>query len=266
MEFPLDEYCQRTGAASTGAASLELLEEMQRTQLYAMPFENFDIQLGRGIDLSPEHLIDKLIRHRRGGYCFELNGLFLSALRSIGFEARPLLARVHVGGEPTGRGHQLSLVTLSGREWIADVGFGGACPRAPIPLEHGIESIQGHQTFRLAPHELGYMLQLKLPDGEWQNLYSFDLTPVVPSDITYGNHFTSTHPSSFFTSARVAVRSTPEGQSRLFNFNVTTLAAGEELTEQLPDNDTYLAELRTRFGIDLDAEYSDLQTVPTGAT
>ncbi len=261
MEFPLDEYAQHTGVASTGAATVERLADLQKAQLYAMPFENFDIQLGRGIDLSPDRLVDKLLRNHRGGYCFELNGLFLSALQTICFEARPLLARVHVGGEPTGRSHQLSLVTISGREWIADVGFGGACPREPLPLEHGIESRQGTQTFRLAPHPLGHMLQLQQPDGGWQDLYSFDLSPVVSNDIIYGNHFTSTHPASFFTFARVAVRWSPEGQTRLFNFSLTTVDAEGERTEQLPDDDGYLTELSTRFGIELDAAYTDLKPI-----
>ncbi len=261
MDFPLDEYCERTGASGSGGPTVERLAELQTRQLYTLPFENFDIQLGRGIDLDPAHLLDKLIRRRRGGYCFELNGLLLSALQSVGFESRPLLARVHVSGEPTGRSHQLSLVTIDGRDWITDAGFGGACPREPIPLEAGVESVQGPLTFRLQTHPLGHILQLKQPDDTWQDLYSFDLTPVVAMDITYGNHFTSTHPASFFTTARIAVRWSAEGQRRLFNFSATTTTADGEQNEQLPDDESYLTELATRFGIELDADYADLRPV-----
>ena len=261
MTFPIDEYCERIGAPAGGGRTVERLAELQTAQLFTMPFENFDIQLGRGINLDPDHLIDKLIRHRRGGYCFELNGLFLSALRAFGFEARPLLARVHVSGEPTGRSHQLSLLNIDGRDWIADVGFGGACPRQPIPLQEGTESRQGPLTFRLQRHQLGNMLQLRQSDGSWQDQYSFDLTPVVPMDITYGNHFTSTHPDSFFTSARIAVRWSAEGQQRLFNFNATTTTASGEQQDQLSDDESYLSELTARFGIELDAGYSDLRPI-----
>ena len=256
-DFPLDEYCERTGAPVGGPVNEDRLEELQRAQIYSIPFENFDIQLGRGIDLSSAHLIDKLVRNRRGGYCFELNGLFIAALRTAGFDARELLARVHVSGEPTGRGHQLSLATVSGREWIVDVGFGGGSPRRPILLEHGVETLQDGLLFRLVPHELGHMLQLQR-DGRWTDLYSFDLTPVLPSDIAYGNHFTSTHPSSIFTLSRIAVRSFPDGQSRLFNFRCTTVRGGVEQVEELPDDERYLSELRSRFGIDLDSDYADL--------
>ena len=260
--FPLDEYLQRIGASAGGAITEARLAELQRANLFALPFENFDIQLGRGINLDPQHLIDKLLRNQRGGYCFELNGLFLSALRAEGFEARPLLARVHVSGEPSGRSHQLSLVTLSGRNWITDVGFGGACPRLPMPLEYHTEVAQDGQVFRLTEHPLGYLLQLQQENGQWLDLYSFDLTPVVANDIVYGNHFTSTHPASFFTTARIAVRWTPEGQQRLFNFSATTVKGSDEQTDTLADDDSYLLELKARFGIELDAPYSALQPLP----
>ena len=256
-EFPLDEYYQRVRAPSVGPINEDRLEELQRAQVYTIPFENFDIQLGRGIDLTEDQLVEKLIRSQRGGYCFELNGLFLRALQKLGFEARALLARVHVSGEPTGRGHQLSLVTLGGRDWIVDVGFGGACPRRPMLLEHGVETEHDGHLFRLVAHELGHMLQGKL-DDEWRDLYSFDLEPVVPSDIAYGNHFTSSHPSSFFTFSRVAVRWFPGGQARLFNFRCTTTTGDDEQIDELPDDENYLSELKSRFGIDLDANYSEL--------
>jgi N-hydroxyarylamine O-acetyltransferase len=105
------------------------------------------------------------------------------------------------------------------------------------------------------------MLQLKLPDGSWQDLYSFDLTPVVPMDITYGNHFTSTHPASFFTTARIAVRWSPDGQQRLFNFNATTTTASGEQSEELADDESYLSELAIRLGIELNADYADLKPI-----
>lgn len=264
-DFPLDEYCERTGAPVGGQANEDRLEELQRAQIYSIPFENFDIQLGRGIDLNLDHLIDKLVRSSRGGYCFELNGLFLEALRSAGFEARPLLGRVHVTGEPSGRGHQLSLVKISGREWIVDVGFGGGCPRQPILVEHGVETLHDGRLFRLAPHELGHMLQYH-DDGNWTDLYSFDLAPVVPNDIAYGNYFTSSNPASLFTFSRIAVRSFPDGVSRLFNFRCTTDRAGNRSVEELPDDERYLSELQSRFGIELEVDYSNLAALAMEST
>jgi N-hydroxyarylamine O-acetyltransferase len=257
MDFPIDEYLERTGAESTGPPSVAQLEALQRAQIYAIPFENFDIQLGRGVDLTPEHLQQKLIRSRRGGYCFELNGLFLAAIRALGYEARALLGRVHISGEATGRGHQLSLVTIDGRDWAVDVGFGGGCPRRPLPLEEGAVGDHDGRTLRLVPHELGWMLQQQA-DG-WHNLYSFDLTPVVPADIVYGNHFTSTHPSSIFRQSRIAVRAFPDRQLALYDFRCTTSQGDDRNVDELPDDAGYLTQLAERFGIELDAGYDALR-------
>src|SRR5262249_47875451 len=151
------------------------------------------------------------------GYCFELNGLFLMASHAFGFEARPLLARVHLRGEPTARTHELILVTIHGREWIADVGFGGPGLRAPIPFELNHPTTQDGLTFQLVDAGLyGIMLQSQ-KGNQWLDLYSFDLGHVFPADIALGNHFTSTHPSSLFTFARVAALPRPNGRVALFN-------------------------------------------------
>ena len=255
--FPLDEYLERIGLSGSRAATLDRLEAMQRAQSYTIPFENFDIALGRGISLDADRLVEKLVRSRRGGYCFELNGLFLSAIQAMGFEARALLGRVHIAGEPTGRGHQLSLVEIDGRRFIADVGFGGMCPRAPIPLEIDRVSEQDGVGFRLQEHALGTMVQVRHAD-DWQDLYSFDLGPVVPADIAYGNHFTSTHPASFFTGTRIASLAQPEGRTSLFNHLCTTIRGSDEQSEAFPDDEGYLALLEARFGIVLDASYDEL--------
>jgi N-hydroxyarylamine O-acetyltransferase len=260
-QIPLDEYYARIGVGASGKPTIDRLEELQRASVYTIPFENLDIQLGRGIDLVPEHVDDKVIRKHRGGYCFELNGLFLRALRAIGYNARPLLARVHLGGEPSGRSHQLSLVHIEGRDWIADVGFGGACPRTPMPLEIGVSTDHDGTPFRLVEHTLGYMLQNR-HDGQWKDLYSFDLEPVVPRDIVMGNYFTSTNPNTHFSTSRIAVLCHPDGVTRLRDFCCITVRQEEEQVEDLPDSEDYLEELDRRFGIRLDATYDQLRLLP----
>jgi N-hydroxyarylamine O-acetyltransferase len=235
------------------------LEALHRAQAYAIPFENFDILLGHGISLEPADLIDKLVRRRRGGYCFELNSLLLLALEAFGFQARPLLARVHTAGTPTGRGHMLLLLTLKRRRWIADVGFGGPGLRAPIPLEIGRRVRQDGHGFRLVESKpFGTMLQRR-EDGRWQDLYSFDLGIVVPPDIAYGNHFTSTHPSSFFTFTRVAALPLPEGRITLQNRSLWTTGPHVRTELTLEEGPRYLAALRTHFGIDLGVRYEALR-------
>jgi N-hydroxyarylamine O-acetyltransferase len=260
--FSLDPYLARLHYSGAVQPTQDRLEALHRAQAYTIPFENFDILLGRGISLDPAVLYDKLVRRARGGYCFELNGLFLLALQAFGFEARTLLARVHLTGTPTGRGHQLILVTLQGRQWIADVGFGGPGLRAPIPLELNHSTTHDGQTFRLVEAEpFGIMLQT-LEGIQWQNLYSFDVGHVVPADIAYGNHFTSTHPSSFFTFARVAALPTPNGRVSLFNCTLRIATADGEQVQDLEEGQPYLDALTGHFGIELDAPYEAMRPLP----
>ena len=253
--FDPDAYLTRLRHAGNVRLTEDGLEALHRAQAYTIPFENFDILLERGVSLEPATVFDKLVRHPRGGYCFELNGLLLMALQAFGFDARALLARVHLVDPPSGRSHQLILATIQGREWIADVGFGGPGLRAPIPFELDHPTSHDGQTFRLVEaRPYGVMLQT-LKDVQWQNLYSFDLGQVFPADIMLGNHFTATHPSSFFTFARVATIPNPNGRASLFNCTLRTITSDGEQVQELEEGQPYLNALKTHFGIELDAPY-----------
>jgi N-hydroxyarylamine O-acetyltransferase len=260
--FNLDAYLQRLNYAGGVHPTEDGLEALHRAHVYTVPFENFDILLGRGISLDPAALYDKLVHQARGGYCLELNGLFLLALQAIGFEARPLLARVHLADPPSGREHQLSLVTLQGRQWIADVGFGSFGFRAPLPLEFNRPTTHDRLTFRLVEAELfGIMLQT-LKKSRWINLYSFDLGQVFPADIAVGNHFTATHPSSLFTFARVAALLTPTGRVSLLNRTLRRVSADTEQVQELGEGQAYLDALKSHYGIELGASYEALRPLP----
>lgn len=261
VTFPMDAYLERLDYSGIVTPTEDCLKALHSAQLYTIPFENFDIQLGRGISLEPATLCEKLVNNARGGYCFELNGLFLLALHACGFDARALLARVHVTGEPTGRGHQISFVTIQGREWIADVGFGGVHMPFPIPLELNHPTTHDGQTRRLVEVELfGIMMQDLKEDG-WRDLYSFDLGYVCPADIEYGNHFTSTHPSSFFTSARIAAVPNPGGYVSLLNTTLSRVAGETMHVEEISEGEAYLDALKLHFGIELDASYEELAPI-----
>lgn len=257
--FSADAYLERVGLPAAPPSTADGLEAVHRAQAYSIPFENFDILLGRGISLEPADVFAKLVGRKRGGYCFELNGLLRMALTAFGFTLRPLLARVHVSGTPTSRSHLLLLVTLDGREWLADVGFGGPGLRAPIPFELNAVNTQDGQTFRLVERQpFGVMLQTRV-EADWQDLYSFDLGHVVPADIACGNHFTATHPSSFFTFTRVAALPTPEGRIALADTSLKIVTRGVGRTLALTDDERYLDALEQHFGIVLDAPYSALR-------
>lgn len=259
QKFDLDTYLERIGFSGGVDVSEETLIRLHHAHYHAIPFENFDVLLGRGIDLDPGAVFDKLVHRKRGGYCFELNGLFLQALQTLGFEARALLARVHLTGTPSGRGHQLALIRIDRREWVADVGFGGDNLRAPIPLDLDSPVTMEGRTVRFTNGgDFGIMYQA-LSEGEWRNLYSFDLGPVFPADIAYGNHYASTSPDTFFTYTRVAARPIPGGSITLLDRTLKISARGREETQTLPDSPAYLDAVKLHFGIELDASYNELK-------
>jgi N-hydroxyarylamine O-acetyltransferase len=259
--FDIDAYLQRVGLSGPPRTDAAGLRSLHDSQFAHIPFENFDIQLGRGIDLSPAHLFEKLVTRPRGGYCFELNGLMLMALRALGFEARALLARVHLEASPSGRTHQLNLVQLGGRPWIIDVGFGAGGLRCPMPLETGRVDEGPGCAFRFESREpWGYMMQTRENDL-WKDSYSFDLSHVVAADIKVGNHYTSTAPASHFVFSRVASLPRPDGRISLRDFTLTEIVDGAKTTRTIDAGRDYLELLARLFGVVLDAEYEDLRPV-----
>lgn len=251
-------YCARIGLAALPAADAEGLALMQRAHRLAIPFENLDIMLGRGIDLAPDSVFAKLVTARRGGYCFEQNQLFLRALLAAGFAARPLLARVWL--IPTGttppRTHSFNLVELGGRPWIADAGFGGAFT-PPMPIGDGAEAsspdgARHRLSARVIGGESAWILERHDGNG-WADQYSFTLAPVVPADLEMANHWTATAPASRFTRLHIASRVTETGFLSLTDRSFTERADGR-IVDQAEAGDAagWSRLLADRFGIALD--------------
>jgi len=264
MAFDLQAYLARVGLERTPQSDMEGLAALHRAQFFSLCFENLDIHLGRGVDPDPAKVFEKIVRKGRGGYCFELNGLLLEALRACGFEARPLLARVHLEDPPSARTHQLCLVEIEGMKWVADAGFGGGGPRHPLLLEEGSSFDDGVQACRLAHHESwGWMLQTR-DKGQWKDSYSFGLGLVTLNDIRMGNWFTSTSPNSHFTRMRTVSRPTEEGRVSLRDLELTTVTRGESIVQEIEPGPAYMKVLKTHFNLEIDADYEDFQA-PSGA-
>jgi N-hydroxyarylamine O-acetyltransferase len=206
--FDLDNYCARIAYDGPRAASLTVLQAIVLGHARAIPFENLDVLLGRGISLAPEAIADKLIGRRRGGYCFEHNTLLLAALRRLGFHADGLAARV-TWNQPAGfvapRAHMLLAVELPAGRYLADVGFGGLTPTAPLALRTGIEQTTPHETFRLDAAEDDFRLCVRRR-GAWQSLYRFTPEVQAPVDYEVANWFTATHPRSVFVNHLMMAR------------------------------------------------------------
>lgn len=254
----LSKYLSKIGLSKQPEINIESLTQLHEQQHKTIPFENFDVVNGLSIKISEDDFYEKMVLNQRGGYCFELNGLLLSALKSLGFEARVLLARVHLGDNPTGKGHQLILVTIDRQLWIVDAGFGSQTPRAPLPFEFNKELVTDTQTLRFVDDNVfGAILQIK--DGhEWASLYSFDMVHVCAGDIEYGNFYTSTSPKSVFTSNSVAAIRTENGIITLLN-NKVKIKENQEIQEIiLDDEQSYFSALKTYFGIQVDVPYEKI--------
>src|SRR5882672_2815396 len=119
------KYLSRIGATLPSAPTLEVLRDLHVRHLRSVPFENLSIHLAERIELEEEVLVDKIIRRRRGGFCYELNGLFASLLSALGFQVTLLAARV--SGDDRRFGplfDHLALVVDLDERWLVDVGFG----------------------------------------------------------------------------------------------------------------------------------------------
>ena len=248
-DLDLDGYLARTGAPRPLAATLEALVSLHRAHCAAIPFENLDILLGRPIELDLAALEAKLVRARRGGYCFEQNTLFRAALETLGFRVTALAARVRVGAtEIRPRTHMLLRVELPEGAFVADVGFGADGLVHPIALSEGSESWVGFVGHRLRREDDGWVLQGSLT-GEWTDLYAFTLEPHYPVDFVMANHFTSTYPRSPFVLNLTAQRSWPEKRTILRNRELVVREGRAGETTAVRDRGHLLEVLETHFDL-----------------
>lgn len=202
MLTPTDSrlYLQRLGYASPPAPTLQTLRDLQLRHVCTFAFESLSTLMQVPVPIDLPSVAQKVLHQGRGGYCYELNQLFLALLQALGFDARGITGRVVIGGPPdahTGRTHRLSLVTVDGVRYITDVGFGGMVPSSPLQLDNEAPQATAHEPFRLTHHQGSYTLWAQVGE-EWRGLYVFDLQVQADIDYEIGNWYVSTHPQSPF--------------------------------------------------------------------
>lgn len=218
----LEAYLARVGYAGCREPTLTVLRDLHARHPAAIAFEGLDPFLGRPVDLDPLAIEAKLVHGHRGGYCHEHNALFCDMLDALGFVVVPLGARVlwMAPGRAAPMTHRLTLVHLAEGSFIADVGFGGQTPTAPLRLEPRLEQATSHGTYRLVRDGEVYETQMRLSD-RWAPMYRFTLEPQIRADFEVSNWFTSTHPRSRFTRNLVAARVVGETRVNLLNASLS---------------------------------------------
>lgn len=243
-------YLDRIGYRGPLTPTAETLRALQVAHLQTVPFENLSIHARQRIVLGDEPLFDKIVERRRGGFCYELNGLFAALLRALGFQVAMLSAGAARADGTFGPDfdHMALQVDLDER-WLADVGFGDSF-RDPLRLDERREQPEPPRAFRIDEDGGHLLLQRQDGPGEpWQPQYRFTLQPHEFPDYAGMCHFHQTSPESHFTRGTVCSLATPDGRVTLSGMKLITTQGRERQERVLGSEEEREALLRELFGV-----------------
>jgi N-hydroxyarylamine O-acetyltransferase len=230
--------------------SVPFLRRLQRRCLTTVPFENLDIHWRVPIPFDLRRAWEKIVLRRRGGYCYELNGLFGWVLERLGFDVALLSGKVW--RKPTRSwgpeyDHMALHVRIGGGDYLADVGYGDSF-RTPLPLPSAERSdVSG--AYRLSPEGGELQLDHSTVPGHWRPLYRVSLRPRAWSEFAGMFHWHQTHPDSPFTNHTVFTLARPWGRSTVTERYRMETRGGNTVRYRYRHEGQWLEELRTRFGV-----------------
>lgn len=248
-----NSYLQRIKISQIEKPSYSFLSKLKQQHIFTVPFENLDIQMRDRIVLEESRIYQKIVVRGRGGFCYELNGLFCWLLRSLGFSVSMASARVYIPKEDKFTpefDHMVLLVDLE-KKYLVDVGFGDTF-RKPIAMPDGIvEDISGR--YRIEPftsvHD-EYVLQKK-DKSHWEHVYSFTTHPQVISDFKEMCTFNQTSLKSHFTQQNICSIATKNGRVSLSDGYLTNTKGDSESKIRVISAEDFRHKLKQNFGIQL---------------
>ncbi|WP_309644354.1 arylamine N-acetyltransferase [Phenylobacterium sp.] len=257
----LTAYFTRIGYDGPREPTLAVLRDLLVLHTASIPFEAIDVLQDRGVDLAPEIVDAKLIDARRGGYCYEQNGLFKRVLTALGFEVEGRIARVRwnlPAGEllrpPT---HMVLRVKIDGVAWLCDVGFGSCVPTAPLRWDLREPQRTGHEDFRLT--DIGGDLLMEARLGEdWTPVYQVAPDVLLDQDYEINNWFSSTHPSSHFRHVLIVALTKPDARYVLAQNRLTVRRPSGEMERTMLDAEGLEHVLATTFGLPVSDDWRPL--------
>ena len=248
------KYFERIGLEYDENAELngEYLRKLQLAHVTAVPYENIDILRGTPLKLDDDSLFDKVVLRRRGGYCFELNGILAWLLRALGFGVTEYMGRFLRGevGVPMRR-HRVLKVEAADGVYMCDVGVGAKAPRCPLLLKEGLVQKQFGEEYRFEKRDFfGWVLTEKTNKG-WGDVFSFTEEVQHPIDFVQPSFYCEKHEDSIFNKDYMIAIKTLTGRKTLDN-NTFKIFEGSELisAKELSDSEipVYLKE---HFGLDV---------------
>jgi N-hydroxyarylamine O-acetyltransferase len=260
----LDAYFERIQWGGGTNPTFETLAGLLRAHLLQIPFENFDVLLGRGVRLDIAGVQAKLVHAHRGGYCFEHATLFAAVLEKLGFQTLRHTARVVIFAPITAapRTHMFLTVRLPQGRFVVDPGFGPFASRIPIPLVDGAAPSGDHETHWMTRDGDRWMLRAQL-GGKLMDAWVTTLEPEHPVDFEMGNYYTSTHPNSLFTNRLIIAALNEEGRVTAMNRDVNVWHGNTPSPAQLADRPALRELLITHFGFDLpEVEHLKVPAIP----
>lgn len=218
----VDKYLKRIGIKSFATPDIGSLRRLHRNHLYNIPFENLDIHSGSRIVLNKQKLERKILDGQRGGYCYELNGMFYLLLKSLGYDARMISARVSNGNGGWGPefDHAAIIVKMKGL-WLADVGFGDSFIH---PLKVEIDNVHKDKTgfYKIVRHDNKFLKMMRSKDGrKFKDCYLFTLKRRKWNEFGSMNKYHQTSPESHFTRGKVCTLAFNGGRVTLTDKKIT---------------------------------------------
>jgi N-hydroxyarylamine O-acetyltransferase len=241
-------YLDRLGLPRSAAALPEALRTLHLAHLEQIPFENLSVPLGEPVDLDLEVLAAKVLGRGRGGFCYELNGLFAHLLTALGYRVTLLAARVWTGqlwGPPLDH-LTLRVICADGTHWLADVGF-GEHSRFPLRADERGGQHDPNGRFRLVTPEGGDRDIDVLRDDVPQ--YRIEPHPRMLADFTAMSWYQTHSPDSHFTRSTICSRQTADGRVSISGSKLIQTEHGVRTETPLPDAATLAHAYARHFGV-----------------
>ena len=236
--------------------NFEFLSDIATRHVATFAFSSVGCQVGDDLPLDFESLYQRIVIKRRGGYCFEQNGLLCEVLEELGFSPKLFLGRViHNQDTHPGLTHRITMIEYEDQQYVLDVGFGFLGPSLPIPMS-GVESNDGRRTFRIAEHRSGEHHMQVFKDGDFFSLYRFELARYGQADCELGHFFSHQHPKANFVN-HLVVSLIKENESRsLVDLKYRIIRQSSTRSQEVCDSEVLRRILVDELGIQVTMDES----------